>query len=293
MQTILDLFREQPSFFYLSVFIIGLAVGSFLNVVITRLPVIMEREWKKQCREFLDLEAESDAREEPLTLSRPASRCPHCGHRISVLENIPVISYLLLRGRCRECGTRISPQYPLVELAAGIMSVVVAWHFGVSWETLFALLLTWALIALSVIDLRTTLLPDDITLPFVWLGVLLAIPALFTDLQASVIGAAVGYLSLWLIFHAFRLLTGKEGLGYGDFKLLALLGAWLGWQSLPIVILLASFVGAAVGIALMVFRGHQRETPIPFGPYLAAAGWIALIWGDSLMNAYLVSTGLA
>ncbi len=286
------LFESMPWLWYLVTLLVGLTVGSFLNVVILRLPRMLEQQWRSQCRELLEID-DGEAMDETVSLSRPRSRCPECGHAISALENIPLLSYLFLRGRCRECGTRISIQYPLVELVTGILSVLVAYHFGPSWQAVAALVLTWALVALSVIDLRTTLLPDDITLPLLWLGILLAIPALFVDLQASVLGAVFGYLALWLVYHAFRLLTGKEGMGYGDFKLLALLGAWLGWQSLPLVILLSSFVGAVVGVSMILFRGHERGVPIPFGPYLAAAGWITLLWGGALNQAYLHFAGLA
>ncbi|MCG5523438.1 A24 family peptidase [Ectothiorhodospira haloalkaliphila] len=269
----------------------SLLIGSFLNVVIHRLPIIMERQWQSEARAWLQTQGQHPGGEAevagPYNLVVPRSGCPHCGHRIKALENIPVLSYLFLRGRCSACGARISPQYPLVEAATAVLSMLVVWHFGFTWAAGAALLFTWALIALAVIDLRTTLLPDMITLPVLWLGLIVNLTGLFTDATSSVIGAIAGYLSLWLVYHAFRLLTGKEGMGYGDFKLFALIGAWLGWQVLPLVILLSSLVGAVVGIALILARGRDRDIPIPFGPYLAAAGFIALLWGDAIIGAYL------
>ena len=270
--------------------LLGLLVGSFLNVVIVRLPVMMQREWESQCAELSDQPAPELT---AFNLSTPRSRCPHCQHAITAIENIPIISYLFLRGKCRGCGAAISARYPLVEAITGILSFIVAWHFGISWACLGALLLTWSLIALTFIDLDHQLLPDKITLPLVWLGILFNLFGQFTDLTSSVIGAIAGYLVLWSIYHLFRLITGKEGMGYGDFKLLAALGAWMGWQFLPMIVLLSSLVGAVVGISLVLLKNHQRDIPIPFGPYLAAAGWIALIWGDSLNRLYLGSVGLS
>ena len=270
--------------------LLGLLVGSFLNVVIYRLPVMMQREWENQCAELSNQPASPQT---VFNLSTPRSRCPHCQHAITAVENIPIISYLFLGGKCRGCGTAISARYPVVEAITGILSLLVAWHFGFSWACLGALLLTWSLIALTFIDLDHQLLPDKITLPLVWLGILFNLFGQFTDLTSSVIGAIAGYLVLWSIYHLFRLITGKEGMGYGDFKLLAALGAWMGWQSLPMIVLLSSLVGAVVGISLVLIKNHQRDTPIPFGPYLAAAGWIALIWGDSLNRLYLGTVGLS
>ncbi len=270
--------------------LLGLLVGSFLNVVIHRLPLMMEREWKSQCDELAGKEPEP---QEPFTLSAPRSRCPHCNHSISAIENIPVISYLFLGGKCKECNAPISVRYPMIELLTGILSGFVAHHFGFGWECLGALLLTWALVTLTFIDVDHQLLPDSITLPLLWLGIFFSLFSVFTSLQASVIGAIAGYLSLWLVFHSFRLATGKEGMGYGDFKLLAALGAWIGWSFLPTIILLSSLVGAVVGITLIVLRKQDREIPIPFGPYLAAAGWITLIWGNSINQAYFNWSGLA
>lgn len=263
---------------------LGLIVGSFLNVVIHRLPIMLEREWQAHCAELSGTPLSAS---EPYNLVIPRSRCPHCGHAISALENIPVLSYLLLRGRCRACKARISPRYLLIELVCGILSGWLAWHFGFGWPALGALLLTWALLSLTVIDLEKQLLPDKITLPVLWLGLLFNLGHTFTDVHSAIIGAVAGYLSLWCVYHVFRLLTGKQGMGYGDFKLYALLGAWLGWQNLPLVILLASATGALVGIGLLLSRRVQRGVPIPFGPYLVVAGWVALLWGPQLTRAYL------
>ena len=265
--------------------LLGLCVGSFLNVVIHRLPKMMEQEWQAQCAE---LRGEIPPDEATLSLSRPRSRCPHCGHGITAVENIPLISYLLvLRGKCSGCGQRISVRYPVVELFTGLLSAYVAWHFGPTVQAAGALLLVWALIALAVIDLDTQLLPDSITLPLLWLGLAFNLGGSFTDLPSAVTGAMAGYLALWSVFWLFKLATGKEGMGYGDFKLLAALGAWLGWQMLPAIILISSVVGAIVGIALIVAARHGRNVPIPFGPYLAAAGAIALFWGEPLTQRYL------
>ena len=287
-----ELFRQHTEFYYLTTFLLGLIVGSFLNVVIYRLPVMLKRSWKSECQAFL-AEEEGRARSEnkedtqAFNLNTPRSRCPQCGHAITVWENIPVISYLFLRGRCAECKTAISLRYPAIELLTAILTLACAWHFGVSIEAAFAILLSWALIALAFIDLDEQYLPDSITLPFLWLGLLLNTQNLFTDLESAVIGAAAGYLILWSVYMLFKQLTGKEGMGFGDFKLLAMLGAWLGWQMLPVIILLSSLVGAVIGILLIAGNRHQRGIPIPFGPFLAAAGWIALLWGETINQAYL------
>ncbi|KAB7623133.1 prepilin peptidase [Alkalilimnicola sp. S0819] len=283
--------QQNPAAFVLAAFLLSLLVGSFLNVVILRLPKMLEREWKGQC-EALFGETETDKAAAPFNLVAPASHCPGCGHRIRPWENIPLISYLFLRGRCSACKRRIPVRYPAVELATGLLSALVAWRFGFGWETAFALVLTWSLVALSVIDFDEQLLPDNITLPLLWLGLLVNVGGVFTSLPDAVIGAAAGYLALWLIFHLFRLLTGKEGMGYGDFKLLAVFGAWLGWQSLPLIVLLSSLVGAVVGIALIILRGRDRNIPIPFGPYLAAAGWLALLWREEFTALYFRWAGL-
>ena len=264
--------------------LLGLCVGSFLNVVIHRLPKMMEQEWHAQCA---DLRGETVPAGVSLSLARPRSRCPSCGHQITALENIPVISYLLLKGRCSACGTPISLRYPLIEIATGLLSAYIAWHFGATAQGVGALLLVWSLIALAAIDLDTQLLPDAITLPLLWLGLVFNLFATYSDLSTAVIGAMAGYLALWSVFWLFKLATGKEGMGYGDFKLLAALGAWLGWQMLPAIILLSSIVGATVGITLIVAARHGRNVPIPFGPYLAAAGIIALLWGQQITRSYL------
>lgn len=269
--------------------LLGLCVGSFLNVVIHRLPKMMENDWRIQCAE---LRGEEAVPTETLSLAKPRSRCPSCGHRISALENIPLISYLLiLRGKCSGCGIAISARYPVVEALTGLLSAYAAWHFGPTAQAAGALLLLWALIALSGIDLDTQLLPDSITLPLLWLGLAFNLWTTYCDLPSAVIGAMAGYLALWSVFWLFKLVTGKEGMGYGDFKLLAALGAWLGWQMLPAIILVSSIVGAAVGITLIAAARHGRNIPIPFGPYLAAAGVIALFWGQQITRTYLGMIG--
>lgn len=264
--------------------ILGLLIGSFLNVVIHRLPRIMEREWLFQCAE---LKGESATSSEPLSLARPRSRCPACGHQITALENIPIVSWLVLRGRCSACRAAISPRYPIIEALTGLIFACSAIEFGFSWAVLGAAILAGSLVALTFIDFDTQLLPDSITLPLLWAGLVFNLFTTYTDLQSAVIGAIAGYLSLWLVYWGFKLATGKEGMGYGDFKLLAALGAWLGWQMLPLVILLSSLVGAIVGIALIVIAKRGRNVPIPFGPYLAAAGLLALFWGRDLTQGYL------
>ena len=285
-----SLFEQQQALYLGTLFVLGAVVGSFLNVVIYRLPVIMQREWRNDCLEFLE---QPDATEpEKFNLILPRSRCGNCGHQITALENIPIISYLVLGGKCSDCKARISPQYPVVELFTALLSVVVGWHFGVSLQAVAALLLTWCLIAASGIDIGHKLLPDSITLPLLWLGILLSLFDVFVSLEASVIGVMAGYLSLWSVFMLFKIVTGKEGMGYGDFKLLAMLGAWLGWKPLFVVILTSSAVGAAVGITLIVLKKTERSTQIPFGPYLAAAGWLTLLWGNELMRFYNSLFGL-
>lgn len=279
----------SPGLFAVVAALIGLLVGSFLNVVIHRLPLMMEREWRTQCAELLEQTTEPSP---TFNLWTPRSRCPSCEHLITSKENIPILSYLLQRGRCAHCRAPISLQYPLVEALSAVLSVIVAWHFGFGWPAAAALLLTWALIALSVIDFEKQLLPDDITLPLLWLGLLLALFPVFTDLRSSVIGAMAGYLSLWSVYHLFRLLTGKEGMGYGDFKLLALFGAWQGWQTLIAIIIVSSVVGAVVGLLLIITQGRDRNIPMPFGPFLAAAGWITLLWGDAINRFYMNLAGL-
>jgi leader peptidase (prepilin peptidase) / N-methyltransferase len=288
----LQLVAEQLPWLYFTLLtLLGLLIGSFLNVVIHRLPIMMERSWQQEYQDYFD-ETASDvnqpaAVEERFNLMVPRSACPHCGHAITALENIPLLSWVMLRGRCRGCQARISARYPLVELCTGLATLAIAWHFQPGWPLVGALALSWTLIALTCIDLDKMLLPDQLTLPLLWLGLVLNLGEHFVSLQDAVIGAACGYLVLWTLYWAFKLLTGKEGMGYGDFKLLAALGAWMGWQSLPLILILSSLVGAIVGITLLLLRRHQQGNPIPFGPYLAMAGWIALLWGHEITQWYL------
>lgn len=285
----LELFLNSPIYLYPSIFILGLIIGSFLNVVIFRIPKMLEQEWKSQCCELL----ETECKEEPkVTLSTPNSTCPKCGHEIKPWENIPVISYLFLRGKCSSCKTSISLRYPIIELVTGVLSLSVICVIGANWAGFSALILTWVLIALTMIDFDTQLLPDNMTLPLVWLGLIVNANGLFVPLEEALWGAVAGYLSLWAVYHGFKLLTGKEGMGFGDFKLLAALGAWMGWQLLPVIILLSSLVGAVVGILLIAIKGRDKNIPIPFGPYLAAAGWLALLWGHDITQAYLQFSGM-
>jgi leader peptidase (prepilin peptidase)/N-methyltransferase len=302
-------FEQSPFVFYCTIALFSLLIGSFLNVVIYRLPKMMEQGWYKECREFLadelaenkekvssseqsnkssknSIEVEQDTTQD-ITLSKPASTCPKCGHLIRFYENIPVISWLFLHGKCSQCNNKISIRYPAIELVTAVLSTVVAVHYGVTSTTLFIVLLTYALICLTMIDFDHMLLPDQITLPLVWLGLLVNLNGSIVPLEEAVIGAVVGYLSLYSIFWLFKLLTGKEGMGHGDFKLVALFGAWIGWQLLPVLILMASAVGAVIGISLMLFKNHQREQAIPFGPYLAIAGWITMLWGNNIWSWYL------
>lgn len=271
--------------------VLGCTIGSFLNVVCLRLPKMMERDWRTQCCELLD--TPSAEPEEIFNLAFPPSRCPQCGYTIRAWENIPVVSYLILRGRCSGCHTPISKRYPLVEATCGVLSAIVAWHFGLTWQCAAALGFTWALLALAVIDFDTQLLPDDITLPLLWAGLLLSLGDIFVPLQDAVIGAAAGYMILWCVYWLFKLVTGREGMGYGDFKLLAALGAWFGWQALPQIVLLSSIAGALFGITMIILRGRDRQIPMPFGPYLAAAGWISLLWGREISAWYAGVSGLA
>jgi leader peptidase (prepilin peptidase) / N-methyltransferase len=295
------LYSSSPALFAGSVFLIGLIVGSFLNVVIYRLPIILEREWRSQATDVLSAGTAlaAEPAQAPFSLSTPRSACPKCKAPITAWQNIPVVSWLMLRGRCASCRTKISARYPFVELATAILSAWVAWHFGFGAPAACALLLTWSLIALTGIDLDHQLLPDNITLPLMWAGLVASVAigptwgaALPVPPKDALIGAAAGYLSLWLVFHAFRLVTGKEGMGYGDFKLFAALGAWLGWKLLPLIIILSAATGAVLGILMIALRGRDRSVPMPFGPYLAAAGWLAMMYGDSLVNGYLRVSGL-
>ena len=274
--------------------VFGLVVGSFLNVVVYRLPIMMDIAWAAEHAAHNEAASElpPHANGKHFSLWWPPSACPKCGRQIKPFENVPVLSYLFLRGRCAGCGNPIAKRYPIVEAAVGALSVVVAWRFGPTAECAAALLLTWTLVALSLIDIDRYLLPDMLTLPLLWAGLLISLlPSeggpIFADLPSSVIGAAAGYLSLWSVYQLFKLATGKEGMGYGDFKLLAALGAWLGWQMLPLIILLSAVVGTVFGLASIAFRKRSADHPIPFGPYLAAAGWVALLWGDNLLAYYL------
>ncbi len=290
----MEIFEAWPIFLLVFVGLLGLLVGSFLNVVAYRIPIMMERAWRAQCA---DLQSQPFAPpphvvgDSRFDLWWPPSACPGCGEPIAALHNVPVISWLALRGRCASCQLKISPRYPVVEIAAGLLALVVAYVFGPTWQTVAALGFSWTLLALTLIDLDHKLLPDSLTLPLLWAGLLLnAVPIngawLFTNLQSSVLGAAAGYLALWSVYQLFKLATGKEGMGYGDFKLLAAIGAWTGWQMLPLVILLSAVVGSVVGISMIVFAGRSSQTAIPFGPYLAAAGWIALLWGEPIVEFY-------
>lgn len=289
---VITLFELSPLSFYFTVTLFSLTIGSFLNVVIFRLPKMMEQGWYQECRDFLADELDANKRipaeeQQTLTLSKPNSTCPHCQHQIRFYENIPVVSWVFLRGKCSQCKEKISIRYPAIELVTALLSCVVASIYGVNTITLFVLLLTWALICLTMIDFDHMLLPDQIVLPMLWLGLLININSTIVPLEQAVIGAVAGYMSLYSVCWLFKQLTGKDGMGHGDFKLVALFGAWMGWQLLPLLILMASFVGAIIGIALMVFKNHQREQPIPFGPYLAISGWITLLWGEGVWTWYL------
>ncbi|MCF8005159.1 MAG: A24 family peptidase [Chromatiaceae bacterium] len=322
MSELISLFEQAPALLFLTTALFGLAVGSFLNVLILRLPRIMEQEWREECAELLAMDSLTTSRPDAPTpaptpapapaaatsqppptaarataprlgLSRPGSHCPSCGTAIRPLDNIPILSWLRLRGRCRACEARISIRYPLVEALTAVLSVVVVWQLGPTSAALAALILTWGLIALAIIDVDTQLLPDSLTLPLLWLGLLLSLGGTFTDPTSAILGAAAGYLLLWLVFQAFRITTGKEGMGRGDFKLLALFGAWLGWQAVPQIILLSALPGAIVGVLLIASGRQQAGQPIPYGPFLAIAGWVSLLWGDAITGAYLSWSGLA
>lgn len=290
----LDLLSQSPLLFTAVIFAFALVIGSFLNVVVYRLPLMMEREWREQCSELEKMEPASSLPTGPFNLIVPSSHCPACGANVRVWQNIPVISYLLLRGQCANCKHSISARYPLVELLTAVLAALCAWRFGIGWEALMAVGLTFALVPISMIDAETQLIPDSIVLPLLWVGLGMSLfhpvvgsDTLFIAPRDAIVGAMAGYLSLWSVYKLFKIITGKEGMGYGDFKLLAALGAWLGWQQLPMIILMSAVVGAIVGISLMVIRNHDRGTPIPFGPYLAAAGWITMLWGDAIKHAYL------
>jgi len=281
---IFDILASNTLAFVLCVLVLGLLVGSFLNVVIHRLPIMMQRDWRAQAREFLELPAEPAS---TFNLVLPNSHCPQCDHEIRLWENVPLVSWLALRGKCSSCRAQISSRYPLVELLCGLWSAYVAWHFGFSWQAGAMLLLTWGLLAMSMIDVDHQLLPDSLVLPLLWLGLIVNYFGLFAPLPDAMWGAIAGYLSLWSVYWLFKLVTGKEGMGYGDFKLLAMLGAWGGWQVLPLTILLSSVVGAVLGTILLRMQKADSGTTIPFGPYLAIAGWVALLWGDQITAAYI------
>lgn len=291
MQSIIEVMQSQLWFYLITVGLVSLCVGSFLNVVIYRLPLMMQREWQSECRLLLDDELNTNITKpkntsEPFNLVKPNSTCPKCKTAIKPWQNIPIISWLILKGKCASCSNPISIRYPAVEAVTALLSLVVAYTFGATEQALLYIVITWALVALTFIDIDHMLLPDQLTLPLVWLALIAAVGGVTITPSDAVMGAAFGYLSLWSVFWLFKLLTGKEGMGYGDFKLLALFGALLGWQSLLTIILLSSVVGAIIGIALLTIQGKDKATPIPFGPYLAIAGWITLLWGNQLQSAY-------
>ena len=290
----LELMSESAPVYIAVVFAFTLLIGSFLNVVIHRLPIMMEREWREQADELAKTPPEHELPDGRFDLVIPRSRCPSCGQLITAMQNIPVISYLFLKGRCANCKTSISVRYPLVELMTAVLAATCAWRFGVGWEALMAIIMTITLVAIAMIDADTQLIPDSIALPLMWLGLAMSLfhpmdgdGMLFISPRDAIVGAMAGYLMLWSVFWLFKLVTGKDGMGYGDFKLLAALGAWLGWQQLPIIILMSTIVGAAINIAMIVARGKDRSVPIPFGPYLAAAGWITMLWGETIQNTYI------
>ncbi|TDF80250.1 A24 family peptidase [Pseudomonas sp. H9] len=287
---LMDTLASQPLLYLSVALLLGLIVGSFLNVLVHRLPVMLQRQWQAEAREVLDLPEAAAAERYDLFL--PASHCPHCGHRIRAWENIPLLSYVLLRGRCSSCHSAISARYPLVELGCAALTVFIAWLLGASYTALALMLLSWGLLAMSLIDLEHRLLPDALVLPLLWLGLIVNAFELFVPLEDALWGAVAGYLSLWSVFWLFKLITGKEGMGYGDFKLLALIGAWGGWQILPLTLLVSSLLGAVIGLIMLKAKGLKASTPIPFGPYLAIAGWIALLWGGQITTSYLKFSGM-
>ncbi|QGW75971.1 prepilin peptidase [Pseudomonas alkylphenolica] len=287
---LMDTLASQPLLYLSFALLLGLVVGSFLNVLVHRLPIMLQRQWQAEAREVLELPSEPEAERYDLFL--PASQCPHCGHRIRAWENIPVLSYLLLRGRCSSCRSAISARYPLVELGCAALTVFVAWYLGATTAALALMLFSWGLLAMSLIDIEHRLLPDALVLPLLWLGLIVNAFELFVPLSDALWGAVAGYLSLWSVFWLFKIITGKEGMGYGDFKLLALIGAWGGWQILPLTLLLSSVLGAVIGLIMLRAKGQQTSTPIPFGPYLAIAGWIALLWGGQITTSYLNLSGM-
>jgi len=288
-----DLFTQSPAVFIAVVFAFALIIGSFLNVVIYRLPIMMLREWREQCAEISSTPA-ADLPEGSFNIIVPRSHCPSCGKAIMTWQNIPVLSYLLLGRKCASCKQKISARYPLIEMLTAVLAAVCAWHFGFGWEAFMAMGLSCVLVSISMIDFDHQIIPDSIVLPMIWVGLTMSLfhpmvgaETLFISPQDSIVGAMAGYLSLWSVYQLFKMVTGKEGMGYGDFKLLAALGAWLGWQALPVLIMMSAVVGAVIGIAMIVFRGRDRQLPIPFGPYLAAAGWITMLYGEAITNTYL------
>jgi leader peptidase (prepilin peptidase)/N-methyltransferase len=285
-----EILTVYPLAFVVIAGLVGLLIGSFLNVVIWRLPKMLERDWRVQAHDMLGLPTETPLPTYNLLL--PHSQCTHCEHRIRAWENIPVISYVFLRGRCSSCAMPISKRYPLTELACGLLSAFIAWHFGFGWPACMALVLTWGLLAMSLIDAEHQVLPDVLVLPLMWLGLIVNSFSLFVPLHEALRGAIAGYMALWSVFWLFKLLTGKDGMGHGDFKLLAMFGAWGGWQILPLTLLLSSLVGAVIGVILLRLRNAKTSTPIPFGPYLAIAGWIALLWGGQITDFYWQFVGL-
>jgi leader peptidase (prepilin peptidase)/N-methyltransferase len=295
MQDILFMFHSVPVLFIFSVGLIALLFGSFLNVVIARLPITLKQSWRKDCYEYLELSAPTPDQEEcanKITLLLPRSHCPKCKATLRAIDNIPIISYLFLRGKCHFCHEPISIKYPVVEALTCILCMLVAWKFGVTWQTVAGCVLTCVLIAQSGIDIENKIIPDEITLPILWLGIILSLCPIFVNSQSSILGAVAGYLVLWLIYWCFYLVTKKEGMGFGDFKLLAMLGAWLGWQMLPFLIIFSSAIGSVVGVMFILFSKTDRNTRIPFGPFLAIAGWIALLCGPEINSWYLTYAGI-
>lgn len=286
--TLQQIYAQAPILVWIGVVVLGLLIGSFLNVVIYRLPKMMHIQWRRECEEFLENNKDNPdtqlAEGESFNLATPNSRCPKCNSAIKPWQNIPVLSYLFLKGRCANCAVKISPRYPIIEAVAGALGALVLWSYGANTAGCLGLILVWALLCLTMIDIDHYLLPDSITLPLMWLGILANIWATYTDLQSAVIGAMVGYLSLWSVYWLFKLTTGKEGMGFGDFKLLAALGAWMGWQYLLLIILLSSLVGAILGVAGILLLGRDKAKPLPFGPYLAIAGLAAFIWGEQILH---------
>ncbi|MGH8500286.1 MAG: prepilin peptidase [Methylococcales bacterium] len=289
--TLIRLLETDPAALIIAAGLLGLMVGSFLNVVIYRLPIMMERGWRRESIAYLGLAPEPAPEPQPFNLIQPQSRCPRCTSSIRPWQNIPIVSYLILGGQCANCKMPISIRYPAVEALTAILSALVVWRFGFTLQAGMALILTWALISLSLIDIDRQLLPDSITLPVLWLGLALSIGHVFTDSHSAIIGAISGYLSFWIVYQIFKVLTGKEGMGFGDFKLLAMLGAWMGWQYLAVTILFSSLFGALIGTMMVVFGKHDRSRPIPFGPHLSAAGWIVLLWGNYFLQGYFGFVG--